>query len=157
MSQTELFDKVPVCNMAEVEITYKNNVPFDQMAKINCSSDGVRYFRQTWTDRLEHVEEFRILCLNRANKVLGWACISRGGMSGTVADPKIIFQIALKTCASSIILGHNHPSGNTKPSESDIRLTQKLKKAGSSLDLPVLDHVIITADNYFSFADEGLL
>ncbi len=106
MSQAELFDPMPVCNMAEVKITYKNNVPFDQMAKISCSSDGVRYFRQTWTDRMEYVEEFRILCLNRANKVLGWACISRGGMSGTVADPKVIFQIALKSCASSIIITH---------------------------------------------------
>ena len=157
MSQVELFNQLPACKMTEVEITYKNSVPFDQMRKVSCSSDAAQYFRETWTDRMEYVEEFRILCLNRANKVLGWACISRGGMTSTVADPKVIFQIALKTCASSIILGHNHPSGNTKPSESDIRLTNKLKKAGSSLDLPVIDHLIITADSYFSFADEGML
>ncbi|MEN8249870.1 MAG: JAB domain-containing protein [Bacteroidota bacterium] len=81
-----------------------------------------------------------------------------GGMSGTIADPKIIFQTALKASAASVILCHNHPSGNTKPSESDIRLTQKIKKAGSFLDLPALDHIIITEDSgYFSFADEGLL
>jgi len=157
MSQVELFDQLPAYKMAEVEITYKNTVPFNKMVKVSCSKDASEYFKDTWTDRIEYVKEFRILCLNRANMVIGWACISRGGMSGTVADPKVIFQIALKTCASSIILGHNHPSGNIKPSESDIRLTQKLKKAGSSLDLPVLDHLIITTDSYFSFADEGLL
>ncbi len=157
MRQSELFEQDSASNMAEVEITYKNTVPFDQMVKVSCSQDAARYFKNTWTGSIEHVEEFRILCLNRANKVLGWACISRGGMSGTVADPKVIFQIALKTCASSIILGHNHPSGNTKPSESDIRLTNKLKKAGNSLDLPILDHIIITTDSHFSFADEGLL
>ena len=127
------------------------------MVKITCSKDCAEYFRQVWSGRLDHVEEFRILCLNRANKVLGFACISKGGMSGTVADPKIIFQIALKSCAASIILGHNHPSGNTKPSESDIRLTNKLKKAGSSLDLPVIDHIILTSETYYSFADEGML
>ena len=103
------------------------------------------------------MEEFVILCLNRANKVLGYSKISQGGLSGTVADPKVIFQVALKSNASSIILCHNHPSGNTKPSDNDIQLTKKLKKAGEFLELNVLDHLIITSDAYFSFADESLL
>ena len=80
-----------------------------------------------------------------------------GGISGTVADPKVIFQVALKANASSVILCHNHPSGNTKPSDNDIQLTKKLKKAGEFLELNVLDHLIITPDSYFSFADESLL
>ena len=107
--------------------------------------------------QIEHREYFFILLLNRANKVLGVSTVSMGGMSGTVADPKIIFQTALKVSAASVILCHNHPSGNIKPSESDIRLTQKIKKAGSFLDLPCLDHIILTEDSYFSFADEGML
>jgi DNA repair protein RadC len=143
--------------MTEIQVSYKNKTPYKDRVKISCSKDCAAYFRQIWTDKLEYVEEFRILCLNRANKILGWATISSGGMSGTVADPKVIFQIALKSCASSIILGHNHPSGNLQPSESDIRLTKKLKNAGVSLDLPVLDHIILTSESYYSFADEGIL
>ena len=143
--------------MTEIEVSYRNKVPYKDLIKISSSASAADYFRKVWSDRLDHVEEFRILCLNRANKVLGWACISQGGMSGTIADPKVIFQIALKSCASSIILGHNHPSGNLKPSESDLRLTKKLKSAGVSLDLPVLDHIILTSEEYFSFADDGLL
>jgi len=98
-----------------------------------------------------------VLCLNRANRILGWAKVSQGGLTGTVADPKLIYQIALKSNASSIIIAFNHPSGNLNPSESDIQLTRKLKEAGLMLDLPVLDHLIISSEGYYSFADEGLL
>lgn len=111
--------------------------------------------RSIWTDQIEYREEFVILCLNRANKVQRYSRISSGGTRGTVANPKIIFQIALKSNASSIILAHNHPSGNTKPSESDIRLTKKLKSAGALLDIQVLDHVILVADSYRSLSDES--
>jgi DNA repair protein RadC len=83
--------------------------------------------------------------------------ISRGGISGTVADPKLIFAAALKASASSIILAHNHPSGSLKPSEADIRLTKKLKEGGLYLEIPVLDHIILSKEGYYSFADEGLL
>jgi len=127
------------------------------MPKITCSSDAVEVLRSIWSDQIEYREEFVILCLNRANKVLGYSKISSGGTSGTVADPKIIFQIALKSNASSIILSHNHPSGNTKPSDSDMKLTQKLQKAGLLLDLQVLDHIVLTEESFFSFADEGFL
>jgi DNA repair protein RadC len=109
-----------------------------------------------WDD-LEYRESFAILLLNRANRVLGIANISSGGLSGTVADPKVIFQQALKANASSIILLHNHPSGNTQPSEADITLTRKMKECGKFLDLPVLDHLIVTTDGYYSFAYEGLI
>ncbi|MCD4736515.1 MAG: JAB domain-containing protein [Bacteroidales bacterium] len=96
-----------------------------------------------------------VLCLNRANKVLGWAKIGQGGISGTVTDPKVIFQIALKANASSIILAHNHPSGNKYHSEADNKLTRKIKNAGEFMDLQILDHIILIADGYYSFADEG--
>lgn len=104
-----------------------------------------------------HVEEFMALYMNRANKVLGWSLISSGGLSGTVADPRVIYQIALKANASSIIVAHNHPSGNTKPSESDRRLTKKLRNAGDFLDINLLDHLILTDEKYFSFAEEGII
>jgi DNA repair protein RadC len=102
-------------------------------------------------------EEFWILILNRANQVITYKCVSEGGLSGTVADPKKIFRTALEYNAAAVILCHNHPSGNTTPSEQDIRLTTKMKEAGKSLEMPVLDHLIIGSDNYFSFADNGLL
>jgi DNA repair protein RadC len=89
--------------------------------------------------------------------VLGWAKISQGGLSGTEADPELIYQIALKSNACSIILAQNHPSGNLQPSEADIHLTRKLKVDGVLLDLPVLDHLIVSSEGCYSFADEGLL
>lgn len=102
-------------------------------------------------------ESFWVLLLNRANRVIRKLSISEGGISGTVADPKKIFKMALEFNCSSIILCHNHPSGNTQPSEADIRLTKKMKQAGELLDLPVLDHLIIAGDGYYSFADEGTM
>lgn len=123
--------------------------------KVSCSRDVYTYFRPVLHD--SSYEEFWIMLLNRGNRILNSICISQGGLSGTVADPKKIFKMALEQYASSVVLCHNHPSGNIRPSESDIRLTQKLKKAGSFLDLPIIDHIIVGEDNYFSFADEGVL
>lgn len=100
-------------------------------------------------------EQFWLLLLNRANKIIRKINISEGGISGTIADPKKIFKIALDNSASSIILSHNHPSGNVKPSDADLKLTRKLKEAGNFLDISVLDHVIIGEEEYYSFADEG--
>jgi DNA repair protein RadC len=102
-------------------------------------------------------EEFWVLLLNRANHVMRVDKVSQGGVAGTVADPKIIFKQALEHLASSIILAHNHPSGNRRPSQADITLTRKLRDAGTLLDLPILDHLIFTDDGYYSFADEGIL
>jgi DNA repair protein RadC len=102
-------------------------------------------------------ENFCILLLNRANKVLRAVKISDGGITGTVVDPRKVFKIALDNNATSIILGHNHPSGQLTPSDADIKLTRKLKEAGEMLDLPVLDHLIIGDGNYYSFADEGIM
>ena len=148
-------------NISEIEISYKNVVKPSDRPKISCSRDANQIFHEYMNDanmQIEHREYFFVMLCNRGNKVLGISTVSMGGMSGTVADPKIIFQTALKASAASIILCHNHPSGNTKPSESDTRLTQKIKKAGAFLDLPCIDHIIITeSSGYFSFADEGLL
>lgn len=102
-------------------------------------------------------EEFWVLLLNRANRVISKRKISLGGVSGTIADPKIIFKYALEYSASSIILIHNHPSGNLNPSEADKQLTIKMREAGKVLDISVLDHLIFTDQSFFSFADENLL
>jgi len=102
-------------------------------------------------------EEFWILMLNKANVVIKKEQVSMGGVSGTIADPKIIFKKAVESLASAIILVHNHPSGNLKPSQADIMLTRKLKEGGKLLDIPVLDHLIFTDENYYSFADEGMM
>ncbi|WP_317168263.1 JAB domain-containing protein [Pontibacter pamirensis] len=103
------------------------------------------------------MEQFKVMLLNRANKVLGIYETSTGGVAGTVADPKLIFVAALKACASSIVLCHNHPSGNLKPSAADLQLTKKIKQGGELLDIAVLDHIILTSESYYSLADEGLL
>jgi DNA repair protein RadC len=102
-------------------------------------------------------EEFWVLYLNNANKVIAKNQLSKGGMTGTVVDVRIIFKSALESGAVGILLCHNHPSGNLKPSEADIQITKKVKTAGKSLDINVLDHLIITQNGYYSFADEGIL
>lgn len=102
-------------------------------------------------------EEFWILQLNRANHVIGRARISAGGVSGTVVDSKMVFKPAIEVLATSIILVHNHPSGNLKPSQADIELTRKLKEAGKHLDIAVVDHIIVAYSGFYSFADENIM
>ncbi len=123
--------------------------------KISTSREAVEIFQPLLGDHLH--EEFWVLFLNRANMILGKKPVSTGGMSGTVVDPKIIFKAALDNKASSIILCHNHPSGNTRPSEADIRLTKNLAEAGKVLEISVLDHIIVTQSGFYSFADEGMM
>ncbi|MHA7130260.1 RadC family protein [Algoriphagus namhaensis] len=105
----------------------------------------------------ESIEHFYLILLSRTNQVLRKEHVSQGGTSGTVVDPKVIFKTALEHLAQSIILVHNHPSGQLKPSQQDLRLTERLVKVGKELDLPVLDHLIYADDGYFSFADEGMI
>lgn len=122
---------------------------------INSSNSAWKVLLETLSDN--NFEKFCILLLSRANKVLRSVVISEGGLTGTVVDPKKIFKIALDNNAASIILGHNHPSGQLKPSKNDIDITQKLVHAGDLLECPVLDHIIVGDQSYFSFADEGLI
>ena len=122
---------------------------------VHCSKDAYHAIKSQFAD-LNH-EEFWILLLSRSNKITSKHLISKGGQAGTVADPKIIFNTALQHHASSVILAHNHPSGNLKPSQADIDLTRKLTAAGAFLDTPVIDHLIITDNGFFSFTDEGML
>ena len=131
--------------------------PNDSQAKarIKCSEDAYKLMFPELLD--QPTEQFWVIMLSRNNTVLQKRAISLGGVSGTTADPKVIFNKALQDLASGIILIHNHPSGNLKPSQQDIALTNKLTQSGKLLDIPVLDHLIFTDNGYLSFADEGLL
>ena len=144
--------------VAEIQLAYRSTVKASMRPKVTGAKDAEQILRQTWDeDKIELVEQFKVLLINRANKVLGVLEVSQGGISGTVADPKIIFSTALKAAACGIILSHNHPSGNLTPSQADIDLTKKLKEGGKFLEISILDHIILTSESYFSFADEGLL
>jgi DNA repair protein RadC len=145
-------------NIAEVELLYKSKVNPSDRPKISTSSDAYQILKQAWDpNSLELCEEFKILLLNRAHKILGIYNHSKGGVSGTIADPKLIFVTALKANASGVILAHNHPSGNLQPSQSDIDLTKKCKEAGKFLDIQILDHIILTTEKYYSMTDEGII
>ena len=125
---------------------------------MTCSRQVYEVLVESWDKgSLDFVEHFKVMLLNRANRVLGICTISKEGTAGTVVDCKLVFATALKACVQSIIVSHNHPSGNLMPSEQDKRLTRRLVEVGKALDLPVLDHVIVTTEGYFSFADEGVL
>ena len=144
--------------VAEVEITYRPKFKVSERPQISKSKDAYDILMQQWDfGKIALLEEFKILLLNRRNRVLGIVHISSGGLSGTVADPKVIFTAALKGCASGIILCHNHPSGELDPSNEDLSLTRRLVDAGKMLDLKILDHLIICDDRYYSFGDEGIL
>ena len=148
-TQAQLFQ------VSEIEVGFRPK--YRPTEKITSSREAYDIFAQIWQD-IDYCESMYIMVLNRANKVMGVKRISEGSVSGTVADPKKIFQIALKANASAVIIAHNHPSGNNQPSNGDRKITEKAKGAGVILDLPLLDHLILTPENtYTSFADEGLL
>lgn len=122
---------------------------------ITSSADVAGYLQQLLKDHTHEV--FAVLFLNRANRINHFEIISQGGITGTIADPRIIFKKALQEEAVSIILCHNHPSGNLKPSRADQELTRKIKEASAFLDIKLLDHIIVSSEGYFSFADQALL
>lgn len=144
--------------VAEIELSYKPNVKPSLRPKITCSKDVHHLLYENWDkNKLELQEQFKVMFTNRANKVLGIYELSTGGIAGTVADPKLIFVAALKCAACGFILSHNHPSGNLTPSQADLDLTRKLREGGKLLELQLLDHIIITSEGYYSFADDGVL
>jgi DNA repair protein RadC len=126
-----------------------------ELVKIN-SSKVIFELMQPIIGELPH-EEFWIVYLNNSNKVISKTQLSKGGITGTVVDVRLVYKLALEYGATSIVLCHNHPSGSLKPSEADKQITQKLKRAGESLEIAILDHVIITETSYFSFLDQGIL
>ncbi len=144
--------------VSEVELVYKSKVKASDRPQLKRASDVADFLRQNWDqNRIELLEQFKVVLLNKNQRVLGIYEASTGGVTSTVADPKLIFMAALKMNASNLIIAHNHPSGNLHPSEADKRLTQKIKQAAEFLDMRLIDHIIISTEGYFSFADEGQL
>jgi DNA repair protein RadC len=142
--------------ISEIEITYKPQKY--SIEKVTNSQKAEVMFRDFWdTDTIEYYEEFKVMYLNRGQQVLGIYSHSKGGLVGAICDIRMIFQAALKANAHSIIVAHNHPSGNLEPSEADRDITQKIKEAGKLLEIPVTDHLILTQGSYLSFADNGYL
>jgi DNA repair protein RadC len=151
--------KTQQTNIAEVSLVYRTKVKASERLQVKCSKDAFDIFMENWDlDTIEHIEEFKLMLMTRSNKVLGIASISKGGISGTVTDVRIILQYAIKANASGIIICHNHPSGNMQPSESDLKITQKIKESGNLMDIQLLDHLIIIPEGrYTSMADEGIV
>ena len=144
-------------SVTEVELVYRNKVKPNERRKLNSSSCIYDVFLTAWDmNKIELIEQAKILLLDRNNFCLGISDLSTGGISCCLVDPKIVFATALKARASAIVLAHNHPSGNLMPSNSDISLTGKLIEGGKLLDLLFLDHLIVTPHDYYSFADAGL-
>jgi len=148
--------KKTLFNVSEIEVTYNTgNTP---KIKIKSGEDAYNVLLDSWNlNTLELQEEFKVILLNRINEVLGIYPLSKGGITGTVVDQRLIFAVALKCNATGIILCHNHPSGNLKPSDADITLTKRIKKCADFMDITLIDHLIITKNNFYSFSTEGKL
>jgi DNA repair protein RadC len=153
-----IFEAVDWTQVSEVELIYRSKVKASERPMVRDSKGAYDLLLRTWDmNKIELLEEFKILLLNQANRALGVFSLSRGGITGTIADPRLIYGAALKACATSIILSHSHPSGNLRPSRADEELTIKIREAGRLLDIKVADHIILSVSAYFSFADNGLL
>lgn len=144
--------------VSEIELSYKPVIRPSDRPKIVNQDDAYRLFINTWdATKIELVEQFKVMLLNHAGRVLGICTLSSGGITSTVVDPRQIFSVALKANATQIILAHNHPSGNLKPSNQDYEVSRKLKAAGQLLDIRVSDHLIISVEGFYSLASEGVL
>lgn len=140
------------------EIQLKYNPCRSPKTKITHSTDAFTFLLDHWNlDTIELQEEFKILLLNRANKILGIHTLSKGGMTGTLVDLRLLFAVVIKSAACGFIMAHNHPSGNLKPSETDKRLFRKITQAAEFLDIQILDNLIISKEGYYSFTDEGII
>ena len=144
-------------HLAEIHVKYKTK----EKDKVAITSSKVAYdilYSLFDKETIEYLEQFYLILLNRANKMLGWIKLSTGGTSGAVVDVKVIFALALRTNSSKILISHNHPSGNLKPSEEDKKLTTLISEAGKLFNINLIDHIIIASDKtYYSFAVEGIL
>lgn len=150
--------KNQIFEVAEIELIYKSKVKASLRPKIASPGSAADVFRKYWdANKIDFIEQFKVLLLDKGKRVIGMYEISTGSTSGTTCDPKLIFVAALKTNAHGLIVAHNHPSGSLKPSQADIELTDELKEWGNFLRIPLLDHIILTSESFFSFANESFL
>jgi DNA repair protein RadC len=152
-SPSDLFPK----GVCELIVTYRRSV--ENRKKVSSAEDVVSFAREQFysPEVISYCEKFYTLFLDCSNHIFAWKEMSSGGISGTIADPRLIFQTSLLTHSTSLILLHNHPSGNHQPSEQDILLTKNMVIAGKFLEINILDHIILTTANFYSFADDGLI
>ena len=146
--------KIPM-KVSEVRLIYETRVKPEERPQVRSSRDAFWVLEANWSDQIALLEEFNMLLLDRSNRVMAFSFLFKGGVSGTVVDLRLAFATALKARASSMIIAHNHPSGNLMPSKADVDLTKKFKKAGEILDIRLFDHLILTPQGeFYSFADE---
>ncbi|MFZ5553542.1 MAG: JAB domain-containing protein [Bacteroidota bacterium] len=151
------YKKIADRPIPEIKLSYKRDTNIFS-ERIVSSKDAYEVFKKLFEEGTIDLQEyFVVIFLNRSNRVIGYHILSKGGISGTIADVRLIFAAALKFPSSHIMMAHNHPSGELRPSEPDISLTRKVKEAGKLLDIELLDHLIISSTGYYSFTDEGLL
>lgn len=142
--------------IAEIQVSYSSNMTKNE--KITDSEKAYSILLNSWSlDLIGLQEEFKVLLLNRANEIIGLFSMSKGGLTGTVVDVKLLFAVAIKCNASGIIIAHNHPSGNLKASEQDKKITKQIKEGAKIFDIQFLDHLIITKTGYLSFTNEGII
>ena len=141
----------------EIKVTYSDNVKTTERIQVKNSDDLYKVFKVAFKDCMQHHEEAYVIYMNRARRVMGISCISKCGTAETIVDIKIIMQQALKVNASCLAFCHNHPSCNLRPSESDIEVTKKISNACKILEISFVDHLIVTEESYYSFANEGLI
>jgi DNA repair protein RadC len=140
----------------EIQATYKKL--FDgELVQVTQSTHIEKYLRAVWPVQIEYREAFVVAYLNKANEIVSHCVISTGGFDATIADTRMIFQHALMCSASAMILAHNHPAGTMRPSGNDMTLTKRLVECGKLMTIPVLDHIILTSNHFYSFADNGEL
>jgi DNA repair protein RadC len=143
---------------SEIELIYKTKVKASERPHISSSRTAYKLALKSWNpNKIEFLEQFKVLLLNKANRVLGIYKVSTGGITATTVDLRLLFTAALKAKATALIMLHNHPSGKILPSAADKLITKKIKAAGTILDIEVIDHLIITSENYYSFADNGIM
>ncbi|MEO8173119.1 MAG: JAB domain-containing protein [Sediminibacterium sp.] len=154
----KLIEEVNNMTLSELRVSYYPRVRNSDRPQITHSAEAYKLFLDKWDmDSIHMIEQSYLLLLNRASRVLGIKQISMGGVSGTVLDPRVVFRYALVAGATALMIAHNHPSGNLHPSKSDELITRKLKEIAMLHDMQLMDHLVITTEGYFSFADEGLL
>ena len=144
-------------HLREIKISMQKSETDFENFKISSSRDSYLFFKNQFEDSINIYESVYVLYLDQAHNCIGWIKVSQGGINSSIVDLRLILSIALKCLATAFIICHNHPSGNLRPSAEDKKITERLKEAGKLLDIIILDHLIITEDSYFSFADEGLI
>ena len=157
MEMETLTDYKQVLKASELKISYYPKLKLRDCPVVTSSVDVNNILKPFFSDIINYSERFVVVCLNRANRVIGIKNISDGGQCAAVVDIKMIFQVALLSHANQIIVAHNHPSGNLRPSHQDIELNKKIIASAKFLEIPLIDSLILTQDSYFSFADEGML